>query len=89
MNDPWKFLAFPVSAVVSYFLALALEAQVSSVTGLPEFQAKLAVLSASGLAIGFLVDEVIPTYLKDVRSGGGAGGMAGGDDFDSGDFDLE
>lgn len=86
MNDPWKYLAFPVASVAGYLFSLGITAQIQPVLGVSEFLTRLAVIAGTGLIAGFLVDEVIPTYLQHVRSGGrGDMDLGGGDD----DFDFE
>lgn len=90
MRDPWKYVAFPSAAVIGYLISLSLVTeQFAAVSGLSENYAQYAVIALSGLVAGFMVDEVIPTYLEHVRSGGGGG--AGDMDFDSdgGDFDFD
>ncbi|MFQ3274993.1 MAG: hypothetical protein ACI9LV_000070 [Candidatus Nanohaloarchaea archaeon] len=85
MNDPWKYIAFPVASAAGYIVSLGITGQVQSMIGLSEFATRIIVISVTGLVAGFMVDEVIPTYLQHTR-GGGAGDMdlGGGDD----DFDL-
>jgi len=90
MNDPWKYLAFPAAAVAGYLLShTALSVLVGDFTGLSDYISEILVIAVTGLIAGFLVDEVIPTYLEHVREGGGAGDIGG--DFGGGedDFDLE
>lgn len=90
VNDPWKYLAFPASAVASFFAVEFLLDDFTSVTGLSELNAQMALLAGAGLAVGFLVDEMVPAYISKVRegsgsSGGGDFGGGGGDDFGGGD----
>lgn len=92
MQDPWKYVAFPSSAILAYFVAVSGTETFRSYIGLSPFSARLILLAASGLLAGFLVDEVIPTYVENVRSGssgGDIGGDMGGDMDAGGDFDLE
>ncbi|MFB6204841.1 MAG: hypothetical protein ABEJ75_04295 [Candidatus Nanohaloarchaea archaeon] len=97
MQDPWKYVAFPVSAILGFFAAQNGAAGFSGMVGLNQFTSKIVLLAATGLIAGFLVDEMLPAYVEKVREGGGegAGGMGGdGDmDFDSDsggdDFDFE
>lgn len=98
MQDPWKYAAFPFSALTAYFIAEFTNPAFSSYAGLSPFNAKLVLLAATGLLAGFLMDEVLPAYIEKVRNQGGGGmtGGGGGDDFDfdsggdsGGDFDFE
>lgn len=89
INDPWKYLAFPASAIIAFFSVQVLLDDFSKMTGLNEFSSKIALLAGIGLVIGFLVDEMVPAYIDKVRgsSGGGSdfGGDSGGDDFGGGE----
>ncbi|MFB6244720.1 MAG: hypothetical protein ABEJ03_00030 [Candidatus Nanohaloarchaea archaeon] len=93
MQDPWKYVAFPLAAVAGYLASLTLTSQIAEVTALKEFYARLAVIAGTGLFAGFLVDELIPAYIEEKRGGGGSGGIGGGgggDDMDfGGDTDLD
>lgn len=97
MNDPWKYLAFPLAAVFGYLASIGLTSVVASQVGLTETAARFAVIAGTGLFAGFMFDEVIPAYIEKVREGGfGSGGgddfggdMGGGDDdFGDGDMDF-
>lgn len=96
MNDPWKYLAFPLAAIVGYLASLGLTTMVSNSVGLSENIARFAVIGGTGLVAGFMFDEVIPAYIEKVRSGGSAGGGmdgdfgggGGGDDDFGGDMDF-
>lgn len=99
MNDPWKYLAFPLAAILGYLASIGLTSVVASQVGLTETAARFAVIGGTGLLAGFMVDEVIPAYIEKVReegfgSGGGGGGDFGGDmgggddDFGGGDMDF-
>lgn len=89
MRDPWKFVAFPAAAVGGYLLSkTAISTMVGGFTGLSGAVNELIVVAASGLVAGFLVDEVIPTYIENVRSGSGGGDLGGGGDFGDGDMDF-
>lgn len=86
MRDPWKYIAFPAAAVGGYLLSeTAISVMVGQYTGLSTVLSELAVVAASGLLAGFMVDEVIPAYVEKVRSGGGA--EIGGD-LDDSDLDF-
>lgn len=86
MDDPWKLLGFPAAAVGGYVIsATQVAVFLENSLGLTEYLAQLAVVAFSGLIVGFLVDEVIPTYIQQVRGGGSGGGMGG--DMDGGDMD--
>jgi len=94
MKDLWTFASYPTAAVAGYFAAIPLRDFISAQLGLQEWASTVLVLVFVGLVVGFLVDEVIPTYIRDVREGGssgmaGGGDMGGGGDFDGGDFDFE
>lgn len=89
MNDPWKYLAFPVAAIAGYLLSqTAISVAVGDAAGLDENLAEVLVVGLTGLAAGFLVDDMIPAYIEHVRGGssGDIGGDmdmgGGGDDFD-------
>lgn len=86
MNDPWKYVAFPVAAVIGYLASIVLTQQVAEVAGLTEFVSRVLVIGGTGLVAGFMVDELLPAYLEQVRSGSsGSGDM----DFDSNGGDLD
>lgn len=90
MQDPWKFLGFPAAAVGGYLIASTQVAVfLKESVGLSQYLSELAVVAVAGLIAGFLVDEVIPAYIHQVRSGGGGdiGGDMGGDMNDDFDFD--
>jgi len=93
MKNLWTVASYPTAALAGYFIALGSREIIEQVTGLPELESTVLILIISGLVVGFLVDEVIPTYIRDVREGntGGGGLDGGGGDFDSGggDFDFE
>ncbi len=92
MKDLWTIASYPTAAVAGYFIALFTEDAAANVLGLDPWINTVIVLAISGLAVGFLVDEVIPTYIHEKRGGGSgaAGGdLGGGGDFDGGDFDFE
>jgi len=93
MKDLWTFASYPTAAVAGYFAAIPLRDFISAQLGLTEWASTVVVLVAVGLVVGFLVDEVIPTYIHDVRDGragdGGGGDIGGGGDLDGGDFDFE
>lgn len=87
MQDPWKFLGFPAAAVGGYVVSSTQVAVfLRESVGLSQYFAEIAVVAVAGLIAGFLVDEVIPTYLHQVR-GSGAGGDMGGGDIGGGDMD--
>lgn len=92
MQDPWKFLGFPAAAVGGYLVASTQVAVfLQDSVGLSQFFSEIVVVAIVGLVAGFLVDEVIPAYLQQVRQRRGAGGDVGGDlggDMDE-DFDFE
>lgn len=93
MKDLWTIASYPTAAVAGYFIAFFTEDAAASILGLEQWMNTVIVLAISGLVVGFLVDEVIPTYIHDKRGGGS--GPAGGDDFggggdlDGGDFNFE
>lgn len=88
MKDPWKILAFPVATLTAHFTSTFTSGPFGNATGLGSPWAEVAVVGGTGLLVGFLVDEVIPHYLNDVR-GGGAGGDIGGDLDSGGGGDLD
>ena len=88
MKDPWKILAFPIATITAHFTSSVTSQPVSELLGLSSLLSEVLVVGLTGLVAGFLVDEVIPTYIRDVREGrGGSGGDIGGD-LDGG-FDLD
>lgn len=98
MDDPWKFLAFIVSGISAGFLSMFTTASFSQMLGLPELYTRVIVMGASGLLVGFFVDEMLPAYISHVRNGGSGGGDfggggddfgGGGDDFGGGDDDFD
>lgn len=94
MRDPWKYLAFPLAAIIGYLASLGLTSVVAENVNLAEGVARFLVIGGTGLLAGFMIDEVIPAYvekLREGRSGGGdfgGGGGFGGDDF-GGDMDFD
>ncbi len=90
MRDPWKYVAFPFAAIAGYVVSVtAVSTVVGDFTGLSSFLSNLLVVGVSGLISGFLVDEVIPTYLEHARSkSGGDFGGGGNGDFGGGDMDF-
>lgn len=80
MQDPWKYLAFPLAAVSGYSASMIATEGISQTLGLPNLATNLGLIALAGLLAGFLVDELIPAYLEKVR--GGTGG-----DFDDSGFD--
>ncbi|EHK02348.1 hypothetical protein HRED_01756 [Candidatus Haloredivivus sp. G17] len=93
MKDLWTITAYPAASVAGYFAAIPSREFISAQLGLKEWASTVLVLVVVGLVVGFLVDEVIPTYIHEVRQGGnemaGGGDIGGGGDFDGGDFDFE
>lgn len=97
MQDPWRFVAFPVAAIVGYLLSLGVTSQVSTVTGFGQITSAVLVVAVAGFFAGFMVDEVIPAYLEKIAKnrGGGFGGGGGssfgggGGGFDDDDLDFE
>jgi len=89
MQDPWKFLGFPAAAVGGYLIASTQVAVfLKNSVGLSQFFSELAVVAIAGFIAGFLVDEVIPAYLEQVRGGGTGSGDLGGGGMDD-DFDFD
>lgn len=88
MQDPWKFIAFPASAVAGLGASTLTGNSFAEMLGLQPFAGEYAVAAATGLLVGFIVDEMLPTYLQHIRGGGSGdiggdmGGDMGGDDFD-------
>jgi hypothetical protein len=86
MNDPWKFVAFVLASISGYLSSSIVASIATQNYGLPELPGNLLVVAAIGLFTGFLVDELIPAYVKSIRGSSGGGGDfdagGGGDDFD-------
>jgi hypothetical protein len=100
MQDPWKYIAFPLAAIIGYLASLGLTGIIVNSVGLSQTIAKFAVIGGTGLLAGFVIDEMIPAYIHKVREGGsgddfgggdigGDSGGGGGDDFGGGDLDFE
>ena len=92
MQDPWKYLAFPLAAVAGYSASMIATEGISQTLGLPNFATNIGLIALAGLVAGFVVDELIPAYLGKVRGGGGAGDFddSGFDDSDmGGDMDFD
>lgn len=92
MKNLWTIASYPTAALAGYFIALGTRDEIAEIAGLDPLASTIGILVISGLVVGFLVDEVIPTYIHDVReggSGGGAGDLGGGDLDGGGDFDFE
>lgn len=89
MKSIWTLASYPAASLAGYFIALGTRDEIADIAGLDPMASTVGILVISGLVVGFLVDEVIPTYIHDVREGG-TGSDLGGGDFDSGgDFDFE
>lgn len=81
MQDPWKYIAFPIASVTGYLISLGVSSKLSGIILMPEFTTTLIVIAVTGFLVGFLVDQVIPAYIEKVReSGTGGGGLEGGGD---------
>lgn len=91
MKRLWTIASYPTAAVGGYFIAQATEEAAQNILGLAPLTNTVVILAISGLIFGFMVDEIIPTYIHDVTEGGSGddigGGMDGGDM--DGDFDFE
>ncbi len=88
MQDPWKYLAFPLASVAGYVVSqTALSSMLGSSIGLSTTLAEVVLVALTGLIAGFMVDEVIPAYVEKVRNRRGGGGAGGG--FDEGGFGDE
>lgn len=91
MIDFWKILAYPVATLTAHFTSTFTSGPFGNLVGLGSLSSEVVVVAATGLFVGFLVDEVLPHYLNDVRDGGGGAGGDLGGDLDSGgggDLDL-
>lgn len=91
MKNLWTIASYPAAAIGGYFIAFFTEDAAEAALGLEPWLNTVIVLAISGLAVGFLVDEIIPTYIHDVRDHrNGGGGLNDGGDFDGGgDFDFD
>ena len=91
MNDPWRFIAFPVSAVSGFLIADAASSGFATAAGLQPFAADLVLVAVVGFIAGFMVDEVIPAYVEKVKNGRGGGSSfgGGGGGFDDSDLDFD
>lgn len=88
MKNLWEFIAFPISAASAVGAAKVMGEPFSSMLGLQPFAGEYAVAAAVGLVVGFIIDEMLPAYIQQMRGGGGGmdsdmgGDMGGDDDFD-------
>lgn len=93
MQDPWKYIAFPVAGIAGYLISLGITSySLGEQIGVPETAANMLAIGFAGFIAGFLVDDLIPAYLEKARSGGKDGmdgDFGGGDDDFGGDMDLE
>ncbi len=89
MKDPWKILAFPIATITAHFTSSFTSEPFGNLVGLGSLWSEVAVVGLTGLLIGFLVDEVIPHYLNDIRNSSGGGGDIGGDLDTGGGGDLD
>ena len=93
MKDLWTIASYPTAAVAGYFIALSTAESIAPVLNLKPWAATVAILTVTGLVVGFLIDEVIPTYIHEKRGGGsdsvGDNDFGGGGDLDGGDFNFD
>ena len=87
MKDYWKFLAFGLAAISGHMSSSIAKSVISQTNQLPQVPGQLLLIGGIGLFTGFLIDELIPTYLQNIRGGGSSGASdfdagGGGDDFD-------
>ena len=93
MQDPWKYIAFPLAGIVGYLVSLGVKTvSIGSQLGIPDIAANVIIIGLAGLFAGFLIDDLIPAYLEKVRSGGsgnvGDSDIGGGEDFGGSDGDF-
>lgn len=87
MKDPWEFIAYPASAMSAVGAAKVMGGSFASLLPLPAYAGEYAAAAVVGLIVGFVIDDMLPAYIKHARSGGGdigggdMGGDMGGDDF--------
>ncbi|MFB6203804.1 MAG: hypothetical protein ABEK01_04925 [Candidatus Nanohaloarchaea archaeon] len=82
MEDPWKYLAFPICSVTGYYLVEFTGSEFQKMAGLSPTASELVLLSSAGLLVGLVIDLLIPGFF-----GSGGGGELEGDmggDLDSG-----
>lgn len=85
MNDPWKFIAFPASALGGYLISQTeVSTYIQSAVGVSELAAEASVVAVTGLMIGFIVDQLLPAYLEKKR-----GSRIGSDVGDEPEIDFE
>lgn len=93
MNDPWKYIAFPLAGITGYLVSLGVRTiSLGSQLGIPDIAANVLIIGLAGLFAGFLIDDLLPAYLEKVRGGSSSGDIGGGDDLggdSGGDFDFE
>jgi|APHM01.1.fsa_nt_gi hypothetical protein len=89
MADYWKILAFPGAATAGYLVSLTATSYFRTITGLSELPSSLILVAAVALVAGWLLDDVIPTYIESKigDSSDDSVGDFGGDG--SGDLDLD
>jgi hypothetical protein len=94
MKNLWTLASYPAAAIGGFFVVQASGGAADEILGLSPIANQVGILAISGLVIGFIIDEMVPAYIHEVRNrgSGGAGDMGGGDiggDMDDGDFDFE
>jgi len=88
MKDPWEFIAYPVASIAAYGAANTLGDSFSGLLPLPGEYIAAALV---GLVVGFVIDDMLPAYIKHARDGGSGGDIGGGGDMGGGgdDFDFD
>lgn len=90
MQDPWKYLAFPLAGITGYLVSLGVKSvSLGSQLGIPEIAANVLVIGLAGFLAGFIIDDLVPAYLDKVRGGSSGAADIGGDGGSGDDFDFD
>ena len=92
MEDPWKYPAFVGAGIAAFVTAEQTGPQIAELMSLEIWLGEYIAAGFTGVVLGFLIDEMLPVYIDDIRSGSSGGSSmsgGGGDDFDmDGDIDI-
>lgn len=89
MEDPWKYIGFTVAGIAAFVTADLTGPFIAEFAGLEDWAGEYVAAGSTGLVLGFLIDDMLPVYIDNVRGGsGGNGDLGGGGDMDDGDFDF-
>jgi len=87
MEDPWKHPAFAVAGIAAFVTADYTGPVIAGTVGLENWVGAYIAAGLTGIALGFIIDDMLPVYIEHRRGGGGD--LGGGNmDMDSGDLDF-